>query len=203
MSWLTEAALNGASLAVVSDAGALELYSTEEGRQRAFPAVMASLRERLLGNSDLGKLRVRELSGKSALEHLFNRAAGLEGSCDGQEVLAEIHAAAAAAAASAALGPTLGAVFWAAANVTRRVLQETAIHHGDGESSFRDLYRFEAERIVAEELAAFQVVRSEAHSRLQRRFSVPAAGAYDGEEPASAVRLRVRSSDRLPGMKRA
>ncbi|HET9953625.1 MAG TPA: hypothetical protein VFQ61_03930 [Polyangiaceae bacterium] len=212
LEWLGEAALSGASLAILSTPNAVELYSTQRSRIEAFRPALRAFRARTKHQPEVGQLRTVELCGKAAALHLLRRAAGLKGRLGDLQIAAEIHAAAALSANSAALGPALSSLFLAAGNVSRRVLQETELGDVTVANSVRELDRFAAERIAAEELCAWEAQRNEAQRSMQRRSLVPresisrsvpasAPPSEYSEEPGSLI--RVRAAARLPGVREA
>lgn len=195
--WLTLAAREGASLVVMSTDERLELFSTERDRKRAFRAVMESLAACVKERPELGKARTVTRMGGDAVRHLFARVAGIEPSGT-RPFVAHMHAASTASSAMAALGPTLASLFRNAANVGRRVRLEALI--SDPLQSLDDLEALSAERIVEEELAAWQTQEAELcrAEDFAEQFSIEPDGeetrdsrVFMGDEPGSHVRIRV------------
>ncbi|MFZ5893827.1 MAG: hypothetical protein ACOY0T_22390 [Myxococcota bacterium] len=194
--WSTLAARTGASLVVMVSDQAIDLYSTEHDRRRAFRAVMEGFAERVQLRHELGRLRTSERRGAMAARYLFERAAGLiNGS--GRPFLARMHAATSTASAHAALGPTLASLFRVAANVGLRVRLEATT----STSAFvlGELESLVAERIVDEELTGWQSQEAE----LCRAEDMAEVFKIEGEieehvsdlrafadEPGSHVRIR-------------
>jgi len=195
--WSGLAARQGASLVVMVSDDAIELYSTEHDRKRAFRAVMESLASRVQLRHELGRCRTLERRGTDAVRHLFQRAAGVVPG-GGRPFLARMHAATAIASTHAALGPTLASLFRSGANVGLRVRLEAATAASPFVLS--DLELLTAERIVEEELASFQsqeaeLCRAEDFAevfRIEGEVDEPArdSRAYLGDEPGSHVRIR-------------
>lgn len=199
--WSSQAARFGASLVVVTTDTSIELYSTEHDRRRAFRAAMESFASRVQLRHELGRCRTVERRGSAAARHLFQRAAGVIPR-SGRPFLARMHAATTAAAAHAVLGPTLASIFRIAANVGLRVRVEAT---NGGSGALGELESLVAERIVEEELAAWQsqeaeLCRAEDLSevfRSQGESESPMESRF-GEEPGSHV--RIRASEYLQGL---
>ncbi|HET9931500.1 MAG TPA: hypothetical protein VFQ35_12455 [Polyangiaceae bacterium] len=199
--WSAYAARFGASLVVVTTETSIELYSTEHDRRRAFRVAMESFAARVELRHELGRCRTVERRGSAAARHLFLRAAGVAPG-GGRPFLARMHAATTTAAAHAVLGPTLASLFRIAANVGLRVRVEAT---NGGTGALGELESLVAERIVEEELAAWQsqeaeLCRAEELSdvfRIQGESEVPSDSRF-GEEPGSHV--RIRASEYLHGL---
>jgi hypothetical protein len=216
LAWLARAAQRGTSLVALLTDRSIELYSTESDRTQAFRAVLESLAARMKSVPVLAKARTVTKSGSLAARHLLRRAGGL-----GSEVLGDsrfvtqLHAATALSTFSNALGPNLGSLFRAATTVGRRVRQETAMGDPNATLALREVEQLSAERIMEEELAAWQtqeaeitrvVERAEIHEAIaEANFQAAEAcvpeeqsgirrvlvdHAAFGDEPGSVVRVR-------------
>lgn len=218
LDWIARASEQRLSLvALVSDAR-IELYSTERDRNRAFRPVLEALRERIQSEPALGGARVLEKTGTDAARHLLLRAAGLGADAIGDRHFGvQLHAAAAMASIASSLGPSLTSLFRAAANTGRRVRQETALSQAIT-TALREVELLAAERIAEEELLAWQSQEAECFRATEQAFlyceveqqnqvaarqaelggldereivRTSARNSFFGDEPGSAVRLRV------------
>lgn len=192
--WLTSAAGKGRSLLVLRTDDSVDFYTTNRDRFVALRPVIESLAARVKNVPELGKTRTVERCGTDAARHLMVHAARqiVSGSTHPGS---SIHGAAALSAASTALGPTLGSLFRAAANVGRRVRQETTLHDSNIDPALQEMETFVADRIVEEELATWQAQEAE----IQRATSeiprvAPPRSSFEKQEPVSEVRLRVGTS---------
>lgn len=198
--WSSSAAHQRASLVVLATETAVELYSTEQDRRRAFRGPMESFAARVRLRPELGQSRTVERRGSAAARHLFQRAAGIsEG--PGRPFLSRVHAATTAAAAHAVLGPTLSSLFRVAANVGLRVRLEATSGSATTPGELESLV---AERIVEEELAAWQAQEAELcrAEDLSEAFREHERDRYVdarfGDEPGS--RVRIRAADHVNGL---
>jgi hypothetical protein len=194
--WCAEAGARGASLVVLLSDDRIELYSTERDRTSAFRPVLKALAAAARKHPELRRARTVSKSGTLAALHLLRHAAGLEGEALGDpRFVAELHMATATAGASLALGPSLGSLFRASANAHRRIRQETALGDPAADPTLRELERLSAERIVEEELLAWQAQEAEidravAHARSFRAVEVANSGAIvDAEAEHTGIRL--------------
>jgi len=194
LSWMTAAAELGCSLVVMCTDDSIELFTTDRDRYVALKPVLRAMAERVCKRPDLGSTATVQLERDAVARRLFVHAAGMKAShCRTTTTASTIHRAAAISAASTALGPMLASLFRAAANVARRVRQETALESAGTSESLRELETFAAERIVEEELATWQAQEAE----IQRETTdLPGLerlsnSSFSSPEPASEVRLRI------------
>jgi hypothetical protein len=175
----------------------VEFYTTDEDRLVALRPALKTFAAKVRSQPGLGKTRTVEQTGAGAARHLLKYAAELASSAPGTARSAsEIHGAAALSAASTSLGSTLASLFRAAANVGRRVRQETSLNNPKSSPALRELEAFAAERIVEEELATWQAQEAEiqrANDELPDSQK-PHLPPFASREPASEVRLRVGTS---------
>jgi glutamyl-tRNA reductase len=193
LGWLAAAAEQGCSLVVLHTEDTIEFYTTEHDRFGALHSVMHSMAERVRANLSLGQTRTVQLGGPSAARRLFGHAAQMHSPRHSAAAVTNaIHRAAALSAANTALGPTLASLFRAAANVARRVRQETALESCDLSESLREIELLGAGRIVEEELATWQAQEAEilrvTTDLPEMQFQSP---SFAHQEPASEVRLRI------------
>ena len=190
-SWLTAAAERGRSLLVLRTDDSVEFYTTNRDRFVALRPVIESLAARVKIAPELGTARTVERRGTDAARQLMVHAARQNGS-GSTHPGSSIHGAAALSAASTALGPTLGSLFRAAANVGRRVRQETALHDSNIDLALQEMETLAADRIVEEELATWQAQEAEIQRATSEmpRVAQPRS-SFEKPEPVSEVRLRV------------
>ncbi|HEY3496484.1 MAG TPA: hypothetical protein VGK73_17415 [Polyangiaceae bacterium] len=208
LAWLKAAARRSASLVVLVGERSLELYSLESERERAFRAVLESLRGRVKDVPAFAKVRTVAKRGIVAARHLVQRAGGAD---EVPRLMTQLHAATALSAYSAALGMEVGALFRAAVAVSRRIRKETALGDPNAPQALREIERLAADRIVEEELAAWQAQAAEApRGQEQAAFDEPVTRAgvarsnrpellssvmngirVFAEEPGSMVRVRI------------
>ncbi len=134
-------------------------------------------------------------SGAGAVRHLFIHAVHF-GAAGATHPASYIHGAAALSAACTALGPTLASLFRAAANVGRRVRNETSLDDSNVSAALREVESLAAERIVEEELATWQAQEAEI-KRATGELPVvakPRTLPFEKTEPVSEVRLRIGTS---------
>lgn len=216
LAWLKDAARRGASLVVLPSERSLELYSTERDRKRAFRAVLESLQARVKAVPAFAKVRTVEKIGLGAARHLLRRAGdgGLAGS---PRLMTQLHAATALSAYSSALGADLGSLFRAAVTVSRRIRKETELADPNAPRALREVEQLAADRIVEEEMAAWQAQEAEVArvveevgfdeprtlagvSRLpapeRRKSSMLRYGPAQAfvEEPGSMIRVRIETA---------
>jgi hypothetical protein len=189
LGWMAAAAEQGRSLVVLCTRSTIELYTTDHDRWIALRPVLQSMADRVRVMPSLGQTRTVQLAGPSAARQLFGYAAMIDG------MAPTIHRASAISAANTALGPTLASLFRTAANVARRVRQETSLQTRELSESVREMEQLSAQRIVEEELATWQAQEAE----IERVASeLPEAAApihsFTHQEPASEVRLRIGTS---------
>lgn len=187
LAWLARAAQRGTSLVALLSDRSIELYSTESDRTQAFRPVLESLAARMKRMPALAKARTVTKSGTVAARHLLRRAGGLGADVLGDpRFVTQLHAATALSTFSNALGPNLGSLFRAATNVGRRVRHETALGDPNATLALREVEQLSAERIMEEELAAWQTQEAEI-TRVVERAELFEAIAEVNFEAAEAL----------------
>jgi glutamyl-tRNA reductase len=191
--WLKRAQAAGAPLAIVRGPDSVDLYSSEAGRRAAFKPFLESLWSLARNLEGFDKIKTREAYGHSVVRHLLRQAAGLESTEHGLSYAGCIAEASAHAALHGTLSPALIELFQLASTTADRSETETEIAAPFSTRASRQIEALSAERIVEEELTAFQVAAANDQAA---RSSMPAPGStnysgYGADEPGSCVRLRV------------
>jgi len=165
-----------------------EIYTTESARQAAYRAVLGGIVNRM-PSEERASVRTTEVIGVAAAWHLMQLMTGTEGQ-SGVRMLGAVKHAVVLARASGTLGSELAALFDCATNAGWRIQSETTLGDGQSSRAEREVDRFEAERIIEEELVTWQAARASQGS-VQ---SIPASrldpSYYAAAEPGSSIRLR-------------
>jgi Glutamyl-tRNAGlu reductase, N-terminal domain len=182
---------------VLADHERFELYTTEAARQTVYRTVLGTIVARM-PQEQRAHVRTTELLGVAAAWHLMHLTSGTDGR-SGVRVLGDLNDAVVRARRAGTLGAELAALFECVANAGWRIQSETTL--GDRETARvqHELDRFEAERIIEEELVTWQASRASQGS-VQ---SIPAKGLdpsyYAAAEPGSSIRLKApRSAEFRP-----
>jgi hypothetical protein len=187
---LCEAGRASLPLLVLSSANSLTLVSTRQHHVRAFRPVLAVIREGLLGMAGWRALPVRLASGSDAGRQLLKQ--GIPESRALPQTPAfvrNLRAAAELARACGSLSSELSAVVRMAARAANRVSDETRSERLGSGAAELELEALVAERIVEEELVAWQSSYPALRSS-RRPVSDADIGPFDGEERHSIVRIR-------------
>ena len=196
-SWLAQAAEHGCSLLVLVTQTTIELYTTDADRCDVLRPVLQTFAAKVSEQPELSQTRTIEQTGTVVARHVLAYAAQQAAAhADCVDAVSEIHHSAALSADYAALGTTLASLFRAAANVGRRVRQETLLNEPDISHPVRELEILAADRIVEEELATWQAQEAEIERTIQRSIPIEqrTVPAFASLEPSSEVRLRVGRS---------
>jgi hypothetical protein len=176
-------------LVVLVHTDRFELYTTEEARQTVFRSVLAPLVERV-PNTERASIHTSEVVGVAAAWHLMHLVVGSSAQ-SGVRMLGSLNTAVERARAAGTLGQELTALFECAADAGWRVQGETTLGDFTSSTGERELERFEAERIIEEELVNWQAARAR-NGVVQ---SIPASrldpSYYAAAEPGSSIRLKV------------
>jgi hypothetical protein len=204
--WLKRAKDAGAPLAIVCGPDSVDLYSSEAGRRAAFKPLLESLWSLGRNLEGFERIKTREAYGHSVVRHLLRQAAGLESTEHGLSYSGCIAEARAQAALMGTLSPALIDLFQLASSTADRSETETELSAPYSTRASRQIEAMSAERIMEEELMAFQVA---AANDEKARSSTPAPrgslppgsttySAYTANEPGSCVRLRVAPFSMAP-----
>lgn len=190
--WLLRAGAAGVPLAIVCGPDSIDLYSSEAGRRAAFKPLLESLWSLGRNLEGLERIRTREAAGHAAARHMLRQAAGLESTEHGVSYASAINAACDQASLFGTLSDELRELFGLAQTTADRSETETELSAPHSTRASRQVEALSAERILEEQLVAFQVA---AESEQAARSSLPAPRAslppYTSEEPGSCVRLRI------------
>jgi len=187
---LCEAGCASLPLLVLSSQTSLTLVSTRQHQFRAFRPVLAEIREALLGVAGWRRLPVRIASGGDAARVLLRLA--LSDLCRGHEIQHFCRSLRAASALSIACGASCKELTDLARLVERsanRVWEETQLGRAGSNAAQVELETMDAERIVEEELVAWQS-SSPALRGSRRPVSDADMAGSPGEERHSIVRVR-------------
>jgi len=178
---------------VLRGASSLTLVSTSQSHVRAFRPLLARLRERTLGTDGWRGLPVRLASGSDAGRQLLEQA--VPSTRFEPEIRAFVRSLRIAAELSATCGAfstELGALVRMTEHAAERVWDETRLGRPGSSEAEIELESLAAERIVEEELVAWQSSYPALRSS-RRPVSDADIGPFDGEERHSMVRIRAAS----------
>jgi glutamyl-tRNA reductase len=197
--WLEGARKLGVPLAIVCGPDRIDLYSSDEGRHAAFKPLLS--RWWLLGGDQPGfrQIRTRSASGPAVVRHLLRQAAGLESTEHGLSYAGAIRAACTQAQRFATLSDDLFELLHLALSTAERSESETELGAPSSTPASRELDALTAERILEEQLVAFQL---SAANDVPLRSSLPPRSSslppYSTDERGSCVRLRISPFSLLP-----
>jgi glutamyl-tRNA reductase len=194
--WLKRAAAASAPLAIVCGPESVDLYSTECGRRAAFKPLLESLWSLGRNLEGVDRVRTTEASGHSVVRHLLRQAAGLESTEHGLSYASCIAEAWELAAEHGTLSDALCELFRLAHTTADRSHTETELGAPSSTRASRQVEALSAERIMEEELMAFQVaaandVRASVAPSVVSTRPSSLLPAYTPSEPGSSVRIRI------------
>jgi hypothetical protein len=190
---LCEAGSRGLPLILLNGQTTLTLVSTNQCHVRAFRPILARIRERTLSLDGWRALPVRIASGSDAGRQLLRQAipaTRFEPEIRG--FVRNLRAACELSGTCGALSTELGALVRMTEHAAERVWDETRLGRPGSSEAEIELESLAAERIVEEELVAWQSSYPALRSS-RRPVSDADIGPFDGEERHSMVRLRVGS----------
>ncbi len=188
---LCHAGREGVPLLVLQKSSSLTLVSTRQEHVRAFRPVLAIVREHLLGHDGWRALPVRVGTGSDAGRQLLRYA--IPSSRFEPEIRAfmrDLRHAAELSGTCGAFSTELGALVRMTEHAADRVWEETRLGRAGSSEAELELESLAAERIVEEELVAWQSSYPALRSS-RRPISDADIDLYAGEERHSMVRLRV------------
>lgn len=199
--WLKRARAAGVPLAIVCGPDRVDLYSTEAGRRAAFKPLLESLWALGRNHEGIESIRTREACGHAVVRHMLRQAAGLESTEHGLSYSGCIAEACARAVRHGTLSGALRDLFQLASSTADRSEAETELSAPYSTRASRQIEALSAERIMEEELMAFQIAAANdevARSSVPapRTSQAPSDGSgslplYSANEPGSCVRMRV------------
>lgn len=190
---LCHASRGGAPLLLVCSSTSLTLVSTSQHHVCAFRPVLASVRERTRTVDGWRALRVRTASGSDAARQLVHLATPTARVDPEIRLFAQgLRTAAELSSTCGAFSGELGALVRMAERAAERVWDETRLGRPDSSTAEAELETLVAERIVEEELVAWQSSYPALRSS-QRPISDADIGPFQDEERHSMVRIRVAS----------
>lgn len=207
--WLKRARAAGVPLAIVCGPDRVDLYSTEAGRRAAFKPLLESLWALGRNHEGFESIRTREACGHAVVRHMLRQAAGLESTEHGLSYTGCIAEACSRAVRHGTLSDALRELFQLASSTADRSEAETELAAPYSTRASRQIEALSAERIMEEELMAFQIAAANdevARSSVPAPRSSVAAPAensgtlplYSANEPGSCVRMRVAPFSLLP-----
>jgi len=190
---LCEAGRASLPLLVLSSASSLTLVSTRQHHVRAFRPVLAVIREGLLGMAGWRALPVRLASGSDAARQLLKQGIPESRALPQIQAFARnLRVTAELSRACGAFSSELSALVRMAEHAANRVSEETRLGRPGGSTAEIELETLVAERIVEEELVAWQSSYPALRSS-RRPVSDADIGPFDGEERHSMVHIRATS----------
>ena len=190
---LCHAGRHGVPLLVLTTRTALTLVSTSQNHVRAFRPLLARLRERTLGTDGWRGLPVRLASGSDAGRQLLCQALpATRFEPEIRDFVRSLRLAAELSGTCGAYSAELGALVRMTEHAAERVWEETRLGRPGSSEAEIELESLAAERIVEEELVAWQSSYPALRSS-RRPISDADIGPFDGEERHSMVRIRSAS----------
>jgi hypothetical protein len=169
--WIRRARMAGVPLVVVCGPESIDLYSSEAGHHAAFRPLLQSLWALGRHLEGFDRVRTREAFGHAVVRHLLRQAAGLESTEHGVSYSRCIAKAHAQATRFGTLSVALGELFELASDTAQRSETETELSSVTSTRASRQLEALGAERIMEEQLVAFQA----ASERAERASAPPVA----------------------------
>jgi hypothetical protein len=184
---------DGLPLVLLCTKASLHMVSTSHNHLRTFRPVLSRIHERARSVEGWRALPVRTASGSDSARYLLRQA--VPATRFEPEVRAFVRALRAAAELSRACGAfttELAALIRMTEHAAERVWEETRLGRPGSSEAELELETLVAERIVEEELVAWQSSYPALRSS-RRPISSPDLLSFDGEERHSRVRLRAVS----------
>ncbi|HEY5376369.1 MAG TPA: hypothetical protein VIK01_21965 [Polyangiaceae bacterium] len=190
---LCQAGRDGVPLVLLCTGTSLHMVSTSQNHVRAFRPVLTRIYERARDAEGWRGLPVRTASGSDSARFLLRQA--IPATRFEPEVRAFVRALRAAAELSRTCGAftaELAALIRMTEHAAERVWEETRLGRPGSSEAELELEALVAERILEEELVAWQSSYPALRSS-RRPISSPDILPFDGEERHSMVRLRAAS----------
>ncbi len=178
-------------LALIRCEHSLYLISSSLNHVRAFRPVLARVHERLADHAASRSVPVSIARGGDAARQILRRATPFSGSADdARRFVLALRAGAELARVCGSFSAELAALFRMTEHAARRVEQETRLGRPGSFEAELELEALDAERIVEEELLAWQSSYPAARSSLRPPISEHDIQVFSSEEPTSVVRLK-------------
>ena len=188
---LCAAGASGIPLALVRCASSLYLISTSFNHVRAFRPVLARVHERIEGREGSRSVPVQISCGGDAGRQILRHATPFSGSADeARAFVLALREAAERARVCGSFSIELAALFRMTEHAVRRVEQETRLGRPGSFEAELELEALDAERIVEEELLAWQSTYPAARSSLRPPISEHDIQVFSNDEPTSVVRMK-------------
>ncbi len=187
---LCQAGRDGLPLVLLCTQGSLHMVSTSQNQVRAFRPVLSRIHERARAIEGWRSLPARTASGSDSARYLLRQA--IPATRFEPEVRAFVRGLRVAAELSRVCGAfsaELAALIRMTEHAAERVWEETRLGRPGSSEAELELETLVAERIVEEELVAWQSSYPALRSS-RRPISSPDILPFDGEERHSMVRLR-------------
>ncbi|MEO8902997.1 MAG: hypothetical protein ABI488_13120 [Polyangiaceae bacterium] len=191
--FLCQAGREEVPLVLLRTSRALRMISTSHGHVRAFRPVLSCIHERAQDAEGWRGLPVRSASGSDAARCLLRQAIPSSAfEPEVQQFVTELRAAAECSRSWGAFSDELAALIGMTEHAAARVWDETRLGRPASSEAELELETLVAERIVEEELVAWQC-SSPAVRSSRRPISDPNILPFEVEERHSMVRLRAAS----------
>jgi len=172
----------------------LHLVSTSRNHVRAFRPVLARVQERIGACDGSRQVPVQISRGGDAARQILRRATPFSGRVlEAHAFVRALRAAGERARACGSFSAELAALFDMTAHAARRVEHETHLGRPGSTEAELELEGLDAERIVEEELLAWQSSYPAARSSLRPPISEHDIQVFSSEEATSVVRLKPAS----------
>jgi Glutamyl-tRNAGlu reductase, N-terminal domain len=189
---LVTAGKDGIPLVLLCNARSFHMVSTSQNHVRAFRPALARVHERTHAIQGSRAVPVRVTRGSDAGRQFLRHATPFgQQESEAQEFLSDMHAAAILSTECAAFSAELSALFRMTEHAAERVRRETRLGRPGSHEAELELEALAAERIVEEELLAWQSSHPELRASVRPPISERDIDLFSAEEPQSVVRLRV------------
>ena len=188
---LLGAGRDGIPLVLLCNARALHLVSTSQNHVRAFRPALTLVNDRTRATPDSRAVPVRVTRGGEAARQVLRYVMPIaQPAMEALAFLRDMRAAATSSAACGAFSSELSALFRMTEHAAERVQRETRLGRPGCVEAELELEALDAERIVEEELLAWQSSYPALRASVRPPLSESGIHLFSAEEPQSVVRLR-------------
>lgn len=188
---LRAAGRSGVPLVLICNTRSFHMVSTSQNHVRAFRPALAQVHERTHAIEGSRAIPVHVTRGSDAARQLLRHAAPfLQSEPEARCFVEEMRAAAALSSECAAFSSELAALFRMTEHAAARVYNETRLGRPGSQEAEIELEALAAERIVEEELLAWQSSHPALRASVRPPLSERDLELFAAEEPQSVVRLR-------------